>query len=316
MFNYPLPPEQDDEATANEMGWLPPAPMDTLLTDYAVCVDLPPLLEQDTTDMDTSHSDTHAAAAAAGPANADGTASEAAAGAAAGGGAGLANGGFGSSSLPNGLAARMQLDSTPGQVRRDINTDKAEATAAAANGLAAATADGTPSAAAAATANGVPGGAERKRVRSMSSLNGIAAVDAAAAAATGAGGQQQQEKLSPASKKAKPAAAAAAAAPAAAPNADQDTTSDKQPPQQQQQPPQQQQPHKQRPMAAAMRELPSVQARRAVLANIPLPSRSLVLMALTCASCHEAFDFERLEFLGDVVLKALAAHVMLGVSVF
>jgi hypothetical protein len=225
----------------------------------------------------------------------------------------LANGGFGSSSLPNGLAARMQLDSTPGQVRRDINTDKAAATAAAANGLAAATADGTPSAAAAATANGVPGGAERKRVRSMSSLNGIA-VDAAAAAATGAGGQQQQEKLSPASKKAKPAAAAPA--PAAAPNADQDTTSDKQPPQQQQQPPQQQQPHKQRPKAAAMRELPSVQARRAVLANIPLPSRSLVLMALTCASCHEAFDFERLEFLGDVVLKALAAHVMLGVSVF
>jgi hypothetical protein len=306
VFNYPLPPEHDDEATANEMGWLPPAPMDTLLTDYAGSLDLPPLLEQDTTDMDTSHSDNHAAAAAAGPANADGTASEAAAGAAAGGGAGLANGGFGSSSLPNGLAARMQLDSTPGQVRRDINTDKAAATAAAANGLAAATADGTPSAAAAATANGVPGGAERKRVRSMSSLNGIA-VDAAAAAATGAGGQQQQEKLSPASKKAKPAAAAPA--PAAAPNADQDTTSDKQPPQQQQ-------PHKQRPKAAAMREMPSVQARRAVLANIPLPSRSLVLMALTCASCHEAFDFERLEFLGDVVLKALAAHVMLGVSVF
>jgi hypothetical protein len=66
--------------------------------------------------------------------------------------------------------------------------------------------------------------------------------------------------------------------------------------------------------AAAAAAVPGLTERRAKLASVPLPSRTLVLMAMTCASCREAFDFERLEFLGDVILKALAAHVILGVS--
>jgi hypothetical protein len=47
--------------------------------------------------------------------------------------------------------------------------------------------------------------------------------------------------------------------------------------------------------------------------HVLLPSPRLLLLSLTAASCHEAFDLERLEFLGDVVLKVLASCCMLKV---
>jgi hypothetical protein len=48
--------------------------------------------------------------------------------------------------------------------------------------------------------------------------------------------------------------------------------------------------------------------------HAPLPTPRLLLLALTAASCHEAFDLERLEFLGDVVLKVLASCCVMRVS--
>jgi dsRNA-specific ribonuclease len=47
---------------------------------------------------------------------------------------------------------------------------------------------------------------------------------------------------------------------------------------------------------------------------VRLPSPRLLLLSLTAASCHESFDLERLEFLGDVVLKVLASCCILRVS--
>lgn len=49
--------------------------------------------------------------------------------------------------------------------------------------------------------------------------------------------------------------------------------------------------------------------------DVPLPSPTLLLVSLTASSCHETFDLERLEFLGDVILKVLTSHVLLKVGV-
>lgn len=47
---------------------------------------------------------------------------------------------------------------------------------------------------------------------------------------------------------------------------------------------------------------------------VPVPPPPMLLAALTCASVGDSFQLERLEFLGDVVLKLLAAQCLLTVS--
>jgi hypothetical protein len=49
------------------------------------------------------------------------------------------------------------------------------------------------------------------------------------------------------------------------------------------------------------------QQRQGPWLEVPLPSPTLLLLSMTSCSCCELFDLERLEFLGDVVLKALAS---------
>lgn len=324
VFNYPLPPEPEDESTAQQLGWLPPAPVKSLLSDYTITVNLPPLFEDDSSSIGSDSSCLQgqpAAAAAANGHSTDGQQQPAAAnghdqaaaaavnGVApmqvdAGGSppaAAAANSISSGSSLPSGLAARMRPVASPQQVRTDV----APAAAAVANGLPAAVGlEGWKAGAAAA------GGGERKRGRSDAAggdsgtkgATGTAA-GASAAAAAAVPSRPMSVQLPRASINLSGSSNGTTPTPAT-PNASTPLT-----------PPA----AKKAKSAAAAADggqcALSVAERRARLAFVPLPSRSLVLMALTAASCHEAFDFERLEFLGDVILKALAAHVMLGVSV-
>jgi hypothetical protein len=287
VFNYPLPPEADEESTAREMGWLPPDPVRSLLSDYTITVDLPPLLDESLMPPQDHANNPPAAAGTAVGAASNTTAALVEGTAVAG--QKEAGGVNGSSSLPHILAAHMRSEASPMQVRQDM---AAAAAAAAVGG--------------AATANGLSG-VKRARSPSTAGRNGNStSANAPAAGAVAAGrnaqdapaAEQDQQQLTlrpdsngvllPAPKK--PNAAAGTAA-------EPDSLGSVPPGQQ----------------APAATRLPTLAERKAQLAAVPLPSRSLVLMALTCASCHEAFDFERMEFLGDVILKALAAHVLLGV---
>jgi len=330
VFNYPLPPEPEDESTAQEMGWLPPDPVRSLLTDYTITVDLPPLFdESEMLQPDSPAAATTRAAVAASPAEAPGHSDEHLNGAAADalGGGGGSGGDASHSSLPAGLAAHMRTEATPLQLRHGVAAASAAAAAAAAavgNGTANGTANGhyedgsmqleeaEPQAAAGGTKRARSpsgGGSSEPLVLQSAAEIGTTTPPAGPSASSqqqhaeggtgvGDGSAQPQagdtpDSAAPANKRSRTIAAAAAAGPV--PEALKVLPPGQQPP------------------AAAT--LPTLAERRAQLAAVPMPSRTLMLMALTGASCHEAFDFERLEFLGDVILKALAAHVMLGVSV-
>lgn len=58
-----------------------------------------------------------------------------------------------------------------------------------------------------------------------------------------------------------------------------------------------------------------VSGSSSVWCDVPLPSPTLLLVSMTASSCQEAFDLERLEFLGDVILKVLSSHVLIKVRI-